>query len=197
MLGTKATGLITWHMVRVSSTMPTGTSTMESGSKIKPMATAFTNTKMGRFIWANGLTTCNMVRVKSHGLTKVNSKGITSTERSMGRVNTFGLMEAIIAENGIKIRSKEWALTLGMMVGCTWVNGKTTTCMAGDVIRGRTVGLTRVNIWMIRSTAWGFTHGLMGGGTKAIGKKVSSTARELISSQGNRQRLEFGMRGLG
>jgi len=48
----------------------------------------------------DGLTICNTVRGKSNGLTKVHTMGNTETERSMGKVNTFGLMETIIVENG-------------------------------------------------------------------------------------------------
>lgn len=67
---------------------------------IKLMGMAFINTEMGRFTRANGLTICNTVRGKSNGLTKVHTMGNTETERSMGKVNTFGLMETIIVENG-------------------------------------------------------------------------------------------------
>jgi len=97
---TRATGLTTWRMEKEPSTTPMATYTMESGSMIKLMGMAFINTEMGRFTRANGLTICNTVRGKSNGLTKVHTMGNTETERSMGKVNTFGLMETIIVENG-------------------------------------------------------------------------------------------------
>lgn len=91
----------------------------------------------------------------------------------------------------------EKARTLGMMVECTWANGKTITCMVRGVIPGRTAGPTKVIIEMIKSTALGFILGLMVDATKANGKQVNSTDKVLITSQGNKQRKEFGMKGPG
>jgi hypothetical protein len=116
--GTKATGSIIWHTEKGSSTMQTGTSTMESGSKIKHKAMEFTNTRMGRCTTGNGLMICNMAKVKSRGLKKVHFPGIINAAQSMGKASIFGLTEAFILETGMKIKSKEWELTLGMMVVC-------------------------------------------------------------------------------
>ena len=168
---------------------------MESGSKIKRKAMEFINTRMGHFTRVSGLMICNMARVKSNGQKKVHLQVILSTAQSMEKANTFGRMEAIILETGMKIRSKEWVLTLGMMVVCTKVNGKIATCMAKDVILGKMAELTKVNITMIRSTATGFTLGLMADDMKVVGIEVSSTVRALIFSQGKKLKLAFGMRG--
>jgi hypothetical protein len=67
--------------------------------------------------------------------------------------------------------------------------------MEKDVILIKTGELMTVNILMTRSTAMGFTCGLTAEDTKVIGKEVSSTVRALIFSQGNKQKLAFGMRG--
>jgi hypothetical protein len=67
--------------------------------------------------------------------------------------------------------------------------------MEKDVIVIKTAEPTKVTILMTRSTAMGFTCGLMAEDTKVIGKEVSSTVRALIFSQGNKQKLAFGMRG--
>jgi hypothetical protein len=91
---------------------------MESGSRIKHMAMEFTDTRMGHCTRGNGLMICNMVKVKSRGLKKVHFLGIISAAQSMGRASIFGLTEVFILETGMKIKSKEWGLTLGMMVVC-------------------------------------------------------------------------------
>jgi hypothetical protein len=75
------------------------------------------------------------------------------------------------------------------------VNGRTTTCTEKDVILIKTAELTKVTILMTKSTAMGFKCGLMADDTKVIGKEVSSTVKALIFSQGNKQKLAFGMRG--
>ncbi len=81
------------------------------------------------------------------------------------------------------------------MADSTQVSGKTTTCMGGVFITGRTVELTKENIFKTSSMALEFTRGRIVGDMKVVGGRVNNMDRELIRSQARRQKLAFGTRG--
>ena len=78
-------------------------SSRESGSTIRPTAMEFTFIKMVLGTKANGKMISSMDRAKKFGQITPCMRVITTRERSMGRVFTFGKTDQATMATGMKI----------------------------------------------------------------------------------------------
>jgi hypothetical protein len=138
---------------------------------------------MGLAMRETGKRTCNMGRVKRHGLMDLSMKAHISKARNMALVSTVGTMAHAMKACGLRTKSEGLALTPGLMAVCTKVSGLITTWKAWEYIPGQMVDVMRVNTEMIRSMDMGSTPGPIEGNTKECGTKGNSMVLESTKFQ--------------
>ena len=116
--------------------------TKEVGNMTRPTDTVSTITSMEDLTKASGKMIFNMATEKKNFPITLYTQVSTQQVKSMVTVFYTGPKAQSTMENGLKIRSKEWALTLGKMEDCIEVAGKTTKWMAMECKPGLMAKLT-------------------------------------------------------
>ena len=125
-LSTKASGKMTWPVVREGFITQTAIYTRVSGGKIEHTALGFTLTLMVLGMRDFGLMTSRTGGAKRLGQTGLRSKGSSRMGRKMARESTNGQMVLNTRVSGKITSSTEAARTNGQMEGFTRGNGKIT-----------------------------------------------------------------------
>ena len=88
----------------------------------------------------------NMVMVSKFGLTGLNMKGNTSTEKNKVKEDLTGLMDLLTLGSFAKILYKEKVCIFGQMADNLMVNGKIIKCMGMANFLGQTAEFTKASM---------------------------------------------------
>jgi len=94
----------------------------------------------------------------------------------MAVASISGMTALATTDNGLKIKLRALASTLGLTADSMKESGWITTCMASVFTHGRMAVCTKVNIRMTRSMDLESILGLTADATVAIGAEANSTA---------------------
>ena len=111
----------------------------------------------------------SMDKVKKYGLIILDMKVLTMRVKNMELVFTFGKMDHLTMEIGLKIGLRDMVSTNGKTVGLTQVNGKTTICTVKEFTLGLMEDAMKVSMRWIKNTAMVSIHGQMEEFTRDLG----------------------------
>ena len=168
-LDMKATGKIIELMERVNLLTLMVTFMTVIGLMTKPTDMVSIIISMVLCMKDSGETIFNMEREKNHGQINQFMKVSIWQERSMVLVYTLGTMDQDIQVNGMRIKSRDSVLTVGLTVVNIKENGLITTWMVWVFTHGLMEDATWVNTRMIRSMDMVSINGPMVGFTLVNG----------------------------
>ena len=168
--------------------------TMESGKMIRPMAMEYTATQMVPDMKDNGLRTSKMEKAKRHGQTVAATREHIKTERSMGLVNSNGLMDRLTLVISPRTIFTVMVFTLGQMEDITMANGKTIRWMEKVSLPGQMAVNTMENMSTIKNKDMESSFGLTVADTKAAGRTVNSMGKVFIIQAKEKPKQESGLK---